>query len=1007
MGKHMNKLFNISLLFLVAFTFTSFNTFADEPVDEEVVEVSEVVSEDEESDDEVADVGKVSVTGSRIKRINLEGATPITVITRADIDANGYSTVYDAVSNLTQNAGMTNGENYQIGFTPANQVIDLRDFGPGKTLVLVNGKRMADYPFPYNGNSSSFNWGSIPLAAVSRIEVLTAGASSVYGSEAVAGVINVILVDSVERTTLRATGTQFTKAQDGNGGDVGIEFTTGGTMDKFRWTVALEATQVDPMTTLDRPEHDDWRDGKTADEDFPWWAMRMYGADPSVGGYQFWGPSSIHGPDGQNMGYTCAGANNIPGVVENNYQAYSSTYPIAGTACIQELTPPQTIRNERENNSVFASGTYTINEQAELYFKAMQFNTTTTGTYFAQFYYPLGDFGRWSVGYSDYGPAELALPNPVTGGVMYMMDWNAIQMFNPPSWDTTYEETSETFDLGVRGTLNNGWEYDVSATINDYLSESDGNAWNAATMQDLYFNIGGTDALGNPCVMDAFDLFADGYWDGGFGTPSNPYGAYNYAYSWGQPTCLNVPWIMDKYTNGWDYEEYQIDNFERATSFSDFYTASLVGEFGMLAGGPIGFAAVVEYQETGYDVEASQNNKDGLVWGTGYAEGGGSRDRTSFGGELRFPVTTELAISLSARSDEYDDASANVDRTTVGGNFEYRPNDKVLLRGSYSESFRAPDMQRAFQERTEGFGGIVDWYQCFLVNGNIENCGPYSQSNVVIVTEGNKSLREELGSSSSLGMVWQAAEDLSITLDAYKVVLTDIVSNSSAGQIAYEEAVCRAQEAGTPLENAQTLEGSYCSDIYASIIRSGKPNGGVQPDDPNAVEGFASITNQPLNLAGQEYLGLDWSMNYSLVTDTIGDFRFSVRGTNNIENKFASEQGTPRVSYMDSSYILRSRQVLSASWSYEDWFASTSTTRIGHMNYYENTKGSPYFDTNLTVGYDINDDTVIFMTAGNIFDSFPDKDAGLGGSSSNPFYVNGRIYPIMGPSISLTLQATF
>ena len=77
------------------------------------------------------------------------------------------------------------------------------------------------------------------------------------------------------------------------------------------------------------------------------------------------------------------------------------------------------------------------------------------------------------------------------------------------------------------------------------------------------------------------------------------------------------------------------------------------------------------------------------------------------------------------------------------------------------------------------------------------------------------------------------------------------------------------------------------------------------------------------------------------------------------------------------------------------------------MNYYEDTKGSPYFDTNVTVGYDINDDTYVMLTASNIFDSFPDKDSGLGGSSSNPFYVNARIYPIMGPAISLTLQTTF
>ena len=160
-------LFSFSTFLLFSLTF-SISAVADQEVDEvESVEAVAEVSDDEESEDEdVTDVGKVTVTGSRIKRIDIEGATPITVITRADIDQAGYGTVYEAVSNLTQNIGETFGENYQIGFTPANQVIDLRDFGPGRTLVLVNGKRMADYPFPYNGRSASFNWASIPLAAV-------------------------------------------------------------------------------------------------------------------------------------------------------------------------------------------------------------------------------------------------------------------------------------------------------------------------------------------------------------------------------------------------------------------------------------------------------------------------------------------------------------------------------------------------------------------------------------------------------------------------------------------------------------------------------------------------------------------------------------------------------------------------------------------------------------------------------------------------------------------------
>ena len=65
----------------------------------------------------------------------------------------------------------------------------------------------------------------------------------------------------------------------------------------------------------------------------------------------------------------------------------------------------------------------------------------------------------------------------------------------------------------------------------------------------------------------------------------------------------------------------------------------------------------------------------------------------------------------------------NVDRTTVGMNFEYRPNEDVLVRGGWSESFRAPDMQQAFIDETQGFASGIDYYQCWLVTGSVINCG--------------------------------------------------------------------------------------------------------------------------------------------------------------------------------------------------------------------------------------------------------------------------------------------
>ena len=125
--------------------------------------------------------------------------------------------------------------------------------------MLVNGKRTADYPFPYNGESASFNWGAIPLAAVERIEVLTSGASSIYGSDAVAGVVNVILVDGLERQTARVVaGAGVNK---GSGGEtLNLEFAGGGFGERYSYTYALEYYDEQQVPISSRSEHDSYLD---------------------------------------------------------------------------------------------------------------------------------------------------------------------------------------------------------------------------------------------------------------------------------------------------------------------------------------------------------------------------------------------------------------------------------------------------------------------------------------------------------------------------------------------------------------------------------------------------------------------------------------------------------------------------------------------------------------------------------------------------------------------------
>ena len=200
---------------------------------------------------------KVTVTGSRIKKAEVEGPAPVVVLTAEDIEREGFSTVYEALSTLNQFTGSVQNEMTQSGFTPNAQFINLRGLGPGYTLILVNGKRMADYPVPYNSQSNAVSLSSIPAAAVSRIEVLTGGASAIYGSDAVAGVLNVITKDNYEGDSIRLRGGTTTMG----GGDTGLAQWTGGkTGDKWSLTYSFEYLNREGILGSQREDRDSYYD---------------------------------------------------------------------------------------------------------------------------------------------------------------------------------------------------------------------------------------------------------------------------------------------------------------------------------------------------------------------------------------------------------------------------------------------------------------------------------------------------------------------------------------------------------------------------------------------------------------------------------------------------------------------------------------------------------------------------------------------------------------------------
>jgi iron complex outermembrane recepter protein len=191
----------------------------------------------------------IVVTGSRIPRIEAEGPSPVVTITAADILNNGFANTADIMSSLTQNLGALDNNQYTDGFSPGAQAVDLRGLGPNHTLVLVNGRRIADYPQAYGGNSNFTDISNIPTSMLDRIEILSGSDSAIYGSDAVSGVINFIMKKKADGTTVdfRAGDTEH-----GGGSSQRLTITSGYSNDRFDSIFSVELLNQQPLWAYQR-----------------------------------------------------------------------------------------------------------------------------------------------------------------------------------------------------------------------------------------------------------------------------------------------------------------------------------------------------------------------------------------------------------------------------------------------------------------------------------------------------------------------------------------------------------------------------------------------------------------------------------------------------------------------------------------------------------------------------------------------------------------------------------
>ena len=148
--------------------------------------------------DDEGELTPVVITGSNIPTVELEGPSPIVRIDREEINRSGAETVGELLRRLPQNNSGSFDEKFQNSFAPGTSGVSLRGMGMAYTLVLVDGRRLGNHSMAQNMTTSFSDLNGVPMAVVERIEVLLDGASAIYGSDAVAGVINIITRDNFD-----------------------------------------------------------------------------------------------------------------------------------------------------------------------------------------------------------------------------------------------------------------------------------------------------------------------------------------------------------------------------------------------------------------------------------------------------------------------------------------------------------------------------------------------------------------------------------------------------------------------------------------------------------------------------------------------------------------------------------------------------------------------------------------------------------------------------------------
>lgn len=959
--------------------------------------------EDNDEADSKANIEKIAVTGSRIKRIGIDGPAPVMVIDQAELSERGYTTVFEALQDLTINNGYKFEGPESALFTPDVQTINLRGFGVGTTLTLINGRRLTNYPAAYQSNATVFNYGSIPVAAVERIEILSQGASAIYGSDAVSGVVNIILRQDINGTTINAlwgTPTETKATQR----DLRFQLVNGKTFDRGSYTFTAEYLNREPILGSDYKKYDNQQ------QDYPYATENNPGVyDRSLltldqfksafGIYpRYVDPAETFNTTGQ------AACDKAQGGLVYAYR------PGAGYFCSDPNSgaPAVNFQNQKESFSTYFNGQLEVGDKGtELFTDILYYNSNAKSN------------NQW-IGLSE-DMLNLTQPDTVDFG---FYNWYLVQeLWNEQQTGldlaTHFHDQAWTAVFGARGTWGETQDWEVSANYSTatYKSAQPWLKW-----QETIDNMLGT-WLGT-------SFFGDDWWSGGtlpgenlcfgLGNPDNEYGKPN--------DCFKNAIGTTTYKNKSD----------------DLYLQfTMNGDLMEMKSGPLAYAMVVEYEDqtlkyrpdallqqapptTDANGDPIETGLTGSGWYrlTGY-NGDGDRQRWSIGGELSIPVLANVMVNLAGRFDHYDSGSTSFGgHFTPSANIEYRPISTLLLRAGYTSSFDAPDLAQVFVE-TGFYTAGIDYVQCEEVykfaNGTTDGFNPNDCDSATLFAQrvgaqtfGGQPLDAETGDSYWVGFAWDILDDLNLTVDYTNMKLKQRVTQQSVQGLLDDSYACYIGQQPTS---------TTCDDLDLQIIRVDSPATGV-----SYIQDFFVTSINQYEEKGQF---VDVGLTYNLSTEK-GLFQFQADYNNVISHTVRLSPGSAALNLksdpLSGGFDYRTSFVGSVTWTYEDF--STTFTGIyrgattvfnctsGTGGCVSNVTGENYLQTenwwvdsyvtfNWTASYNWTDQWLARVRLVNVFDEAPPKDQTMD-FNNQPWY---NIYSYSGAGIgryaALELEYTF